>query len=559
MSAPRRTVGFNFLEEPELPGPQVTEAQAEQIVAQHYGLTARAKLLGSNQDCNFLLYDAADDIVGVLKIANPAFNATELDAQDVAADLIAETEPSLRIAVPLPNLAGDKCTMLSGLLDKTAYIRLLRFLPGGTLYESGYLPPAAVAGLGDVAGRVSRALAGFEHPGLDRALQWDPRYGAGVVAQLLSHVADPARRSTVEQAAAAAWSRIRPLADRLPRQATHLDLTDANVVVTRGAGGAAHPDGVIDFGDLSHSWAVSELAITASSVLGHDGSDPTSILPAVRAFHAIRPLSADEAEVVWPILVLRTAVLIVSGAQQATLDPGNAYVVEQTDGEIRMFEQATSVPIDVMTALIKADLGLAHEPGGVSVEAPLIADLDPAGVVTLDLSSQSDAFDSAFVSGGWLRPDFESELARAAVDAGAALVVTRFGEPRLSRTTPLSQRSPEVVCTGIGLWPALDTGVVAPWDGELVDGGANGLTLRGRDYALTLSGVTPTGGSGLRAGEPLAGLSAGRWAQLSVRPTDAPVAPPLTSAELSRGWLALSRDPASASRPARRAGKPSHR
>ena len=184
MSTPRRTVGFNFLEEPELPGPQVTEAQAEQIVAQHYGMTARAKLLGSNQDCNFIISDATDDIVGVLKIANPAFNATELEAQDAAADLIADAEPSLRIAVPLPNVAGEKCTVITGLLEKTAYVRLLRYLPGGTLLESGYLPPASVAGLGEVAARVSRALAGFHHPGLDRALQWDPQYGADVVAQL---------------------------------------------------------------------------------------------------------------------------------------------------------------------------------------------------------------------------------------------------------------------------------------------------------------------------------------------------------------------------------------
>ena len=59
--------------------------------------------------------------------------------------------------------------------------------------------------------------------------------------------------------------------------------------------GSAAPDGVIDFGDLSDTWAVSDLAITASSVLGHAGSEPISILPAVRAFHAVRPLTAAEA------------------------------------------------------------------------------------------------------------------------------------------------------------------------------------------------------------------------------------------------------------------------
>jgi 4-aminobutyrate aminotransferase-like enzyme/Ser/Thr protein kinase RdoA (MazF antagonist) len=545
VSTARRTVGFNFLEEPELPGPQVTETQAERIVAEYYGITARAKLLGSNQDCNFVVYDASDGVVGILKIANPAFNATELEAQDAAADVIAEAEPSLRIAVPMPNLAGEKCTAITDLLDKTAYVRLLKFLPGGTLYESGYLSPAAVAALGEVAGRVSRALAGFEHPGLDRALQWDLRYGADVVRQLVSHISDPAQQAKAEEAATVAWSRIAPIADRLPRQATHLDLTDANLVVTRGAGGTAAPDGIIDFGDLSHTWAVSELAITVSSVLGHSGSDPTSILPAVRAFHAIRPLSADEAEVLWPMLVLRTAVLIVSGAQQAALDPDNAYVTEQTDGEIRMFEQATSIPVDVMTALIKADLSLAVEPGGISVDAALIDGLDPVDVVTLDLSSQSDTYDSAFVPGGWLRVDIEDQVAREAVDHGATLVVTRFGQPRLRYAQPLNQDSPDVVPTGVSLWPAAHTRAVAPWDGEVVDGGERSVTLRGSSYELTLSGVIPVASPGdrVRAGDDLADLPAGRWAEARAQPVGAPPAPHMTTAELSRGWLALCRDP----------------
>ena len=82
----------------------------------------------------------------------------------------------------------------------------------------------------------------------------------------------------------------------------------------------------------------------------------------MRAFHAVRPLSTAEADAVWPLLVLRTAVLIVSGAQQASLDPDNPYITEQSGGEWRMFEQATSVPIDVMTAVIRADLGSPRGP-----------------------------------------------------------------------------------------------------------------------------------------------------------------------------------------------------
>ncbi len=76
MTTDRRTVGFNFLEEPELPAPQVSEEQAEQILREHYGLQVRANSLGSQQDRNFTVVAADGSVVGVLKIANPAFNTT---------------------------------------------------------------------------------------------------------------------------------------------------------------------------------------------------------------------------------------------------------------------------------------------------------------------------------------------------------------------------------------------------------------------------------------------------------------------------------------------------
>ncbi|PXX08837.1 aminotransferase [Mycolicibacterium moriokaense] len=529
------SVGFNFLEAPELPAPQVSEVQAEDILASHYGLRARATSLGSQQDKNFVVNGPDGEVVGVLKIANPAFNATEIEAQDLAADRIAEAEPTLRVAVGVPNLSGQKCTAITGLVDGTAYVRLLRYLPGGTLQDSGYLSPTAIAGLGEVAGRVSRALDGFSHPGLDRVLQWDLRYGTDIVAELISHVADPVQRARIEATARDAWTRIASLADDLPRQAVHLDMTDANVVVSRTAGGTPHPDGIIDFGDLSDSWAVSELAITASSVLGHPGTDPTSILPAVRAFHAIRPLTTVEVDAVWPLLVLRTAVLLVSGAQQAMLDPDNPYLTDQSGGERRMFEQAASIPIDVMTEVIRADLGLASQPGPVTGS---LVDVDPASVVTLDLATTSDVYDFALSDNGSLKVGFEDELARAAVQDGALLVVTQHGQARLSRSLKLSQESPDVVATGISLWAASSTPMVAPWDGDV-----DGSTLRGAEYELTLAGVDVQASGQVSAGQQLAEAPAGQWVEVGVRPVGAPAAPLFVQSEIAPGWLALTRDP----------------
>ena len=302
-------------------------------------------------------------------------------------------------------------------------------------------------------------------------------------------------------------------------------------------GGTRHPDGIIDFGDLSDTWAVCEVAITLSSVLGHSGATPTSILPGIKAFHAIRPLSAAEADVIWPLLVLRTAVLIVSGAQQAVLDPDNEYLTNQSDDEIRMFEQATSVPVDLMTAVIRAELGFTEVHDAVHGES-LIPGLDVASVRTLDLSAVSDVFDTD--DEDFLTAAFQDALARSAVDGGAALVITRFGEPNLTRAPLLSQDSPDVVATGLSLWPAEAVTLMAPWPGEVIRSDGE-FTLRGADYELTVTGEATA--ERVEAGAVLTRLAAGAWATVRVRPVGVPVAPEFTTSELAPGWLALSRDP----------------
>jgi len=165
----------------------------------------------------------------------------------------------------------------------------------------------------------------------------------------------------VTAAARAAWSRVEPLAGQLPWQAVHGDVTDDNVVCHLERG-LRTPDGIIDFGDLTNSWAVGELAVAITSVLRHAGAEPCSALPAVRAFGELRPLSAEEAAVLWPLVVMRAAVLVVSGEQQAAIDGVNDYVTGALEHERRLFERAMSVPAEVMTGLILAELGLDGEP-----------------------------------------------------------------------------------------------------------------------------------------------------------------------------------------------------
>ena len=484
--------GVDFFAYGALPVPRVTIQDAERMAESSFGLTVRAQPLGSQQDSNFLLAEPAGAVAGVLKIANPAFSAAEIEAQDAAAERVAGAG-GLRAGTVLH---GPVTVPVDG---GVALARVLRYLPGGTLAGAGrYLSPRVVAGLGTVAGQVSRALRPFTHPGLDRVLQWDLRHALRVVAALAGHVRDEGLRARVTSAAEAAWGRVEPLAGQLPWQTVHGDVTDDNVVC-RLERGLRTPDGIIDFGDLTTSWAVGELAVAITSVLRHAGAEPCSVLPAVRAFGELRPLSAEEAAVLWPLVVLRAAVLVVSGEQQAAIDDGNDYVTGALEHERRLFDRATSVPAEVMTGLILAELGLGGGPlrsrrAGAGPGAP-----DLGHCAVLDLSVQSDAVDE----GAWLEPGLEDRLARGLLADGYDAVATRFGEARLTASAVLAGVSPATVATGIDLWTAAPVELPAE---------------------LTVSGD-------------------GTRVHVSLRAEGAPEVPPLVRPEYAAGWLSLVADP----------------
>ncbi|WP_395243813.1 aminotransferase [Agromyces sp. MMS24-K17] len=540
------TTAFDFFATGGLPVPTLTTAEAEAIARDRFGLAAVASELGSQQDQNFLLVaaagadapgrsDAPGRPVGVLKVAKAAFTVDDVRTQDAVAEAVAAADPDLRVSTaPQPAELVD--TRL-GLLA----IRVIRFLDGGTFSGDGALGARVVAAMGDVVGRVSAALAGVDLPGLDRVLQWDLRHADRVVAELAPHLpggdAADGLRCRVEAAAAAAWAEVSAVADGLRVQAGHFDLTDDNLV--RGASGL--PDGVIDFGDVTRSWAVGELATLIAGLLHHADVDPAATLPAIRAFHARHPLTAAEVRALWPLVVLRGAVLVASGAQQLVLDASNDYAAERAGGELRSFERAVEVPTAVMTALVADALGVdvpRFAPGGDDeAEAVPVADL--AGAARLDLDVESDLVDD----GAWLEAGLADRVAHDLLRRSAPAVATRYGAVRLDGSPAHPAEAPATIATGVDLWVAVPTVLRAPGSGavHLVDGG---LRLAGASADLVLRGVHAhvADGATVAAGADLAEAAAGERVGVQVVAPGADV-PARVPAALAAGWLARAADP----------------
>ena len=532
---------FDFFGSPTLANPDVPLERAGRIAREVYGRDGTLTPLGSQQDCNIRLESGDPDTPRtVLKIANPAFHVRELEAQNAAMSWVADRNPGLELPAVLPALDGAELTAVE-IAGESCVARLVTYVEGELLAAAPYLSPATLSGLGDLVAVMSAALADFDHVGLDRRLQWDLRHAKRVVDLLLPHVGE-ADRAAALTAAVARAELVMAGVGELPVQPIHGDLTEDNVVGRRDEARRLLPSGIIDFGDLAYSWRVGDLAVACTSLLYRAASDPTLVLPVVRAFDARLPLTDGELEALWPLVVERAAVLVVSGQQQVSISPDNDYAGGARARDWSIFECATSVPLPVMTAALRHALG--RSPSGPVVGSQaygrLLPALDPTDVALLDLSSTGEGVDS----GRWLETGAESEIAGRATAGTASVAVTRYGECRLTRSRPDTDDPPQNCALHVEVRLPSEQALTAPFDGAMQTLGDGVVELHGHGVTMTLAGVARQSTGAVKAGDPMG--SAGPD-PLSIQLCSvAGVAPPMfCTPQLAAGWLAVCADPSS--------------
>ncbi len=522
--------GVDFFAQGALPAPRVSLDEAVWIAGAHFGIDATAHTLGSQQDQNFLLrHRAGHQPVGVLKLANSRVGRHEIEAQILASELLAEQLPDVRVATTLTDAAGTRMFELVETSEGPLVAHVVRYLPGATLRQRGYLSPQVVAALGRLSANVSAALADFEHPGLERVLQWDLRNGARAVELLLEHVPDEQLRERLGRASARAAETVAALdgGGALPLQPGHFDLTDENVLAS-AAGAIPVPDGVIDLGDLSISWRVAELATAIASLLHHPGAEPHTLIPAVQAFHRIRPLGSDEIDALWPLVLIRSAVLVVSSHQQVALDGDHSHAATGLEHELEIFDRASSVPPAVMTNLVRDALGLELAALALPRSRGTLLDRAPA---RLDLSTCSTLMDE----GAWLDPEAGQRLVEQELNRSGAVALP-YALAQLPRARALARSSQPTVPTVTDVWFEEDTDLSAPWTGDTTTSRPGLVVLENAELTLTLEGANPS----MTA---LATAPAGGRVRIQIT-AGGDAVPDCVRPEYARGWLPLTADAA---------------
>ena len=539
--------------------PAVTEEDAAAIALAHYGTHATARELGSNQDRNFVL-EESDGTRSVLRIDNPVFGDEARDAQHAAIDVYR----AAGVAVPamLPGLDGriTQRTVLGHAARRSA------FADGESMVDVGYLAPVVMEEFGALAAASVNALAKLAHPGLDRSHMWIMAVAHEETVKLARAIPDGTLRQRVLDAVDEAQIVLRSVADRLPMQAIHGDLTDDNVLGVRGDDSRRHPHTVIDLGDLAYGWRVSELAVTASSLLHHEPERPLRILDAIAAFHRDAPLSEAEMRAVWPLIVLRGGILVASGWRQMEIDGDNDYARERIAGEQAVFDAATALPLTEAVEQVLARLRPTVRTARADANGtPLRALLPALGgrVDVLDVGVESTALDG----GRWLDDDVEEQLVSATLHRGAAAAVLPYGVYRLTRSvTDATDAAPTwPIATEVRVAPGGEQLVATPVPGTVVR--ANGQTVlldQGNGWLLRIDGVEAAcvPGQSVAAGTSIGVLPASDCTRVlavllaradavdgptapivSLEPTD-PGRSPLVEPDRVPAWARFTRDPA---------------
>lgn len=297
--------------------PRFDEAEACAIGGTCFGIATNGAVnLGSERDQTFLLTRNREPLA-VLKVSNTAESTATLDMEALVVRHIARVDPSLRVAQPLMRLAAEDADdplsyrAQTGGAQPPHWCRAYPVIPGRMRCAQSELSDRAVIAWGETVARLARAMRGFSHPSAHRSLPWDLK-GVPAVRGMVSAIRVPEWSAAVEQTLDRYDATIAPRWESLRAQVVHGDLNVDNAIVDENG----MITGIVDFGDMSHTALITDLAsVIDSLVLGRAGEEPFRIARLVLdGYQRITPLEADELVLISDAWAARAAAGIAIGS-----------------------------------------------------------------------------------------------------------------------------------------------------------------------------------------------------------------------------------------------------
>ena len=298
--------------------PKFTAKEVKDIANRLYGLTGKLSPLDSERDQNFRIKTKTGNQF-VIKIANNAETPAMIDMQIKALEHITQTNPDLSVPEVLFSRNGLAIEQVQAQNGAKHGFRILTYLPG--------IPPkddptelALLRPMGASLAQLAQSLRGFFHSGANYELLWDLKH-TSKLRQYLPHITDANHHELASYFLDRFDQNVLPQIPKLRAQILHNDLTPDNIIVAENDPGCIV--GMIDFGDMTHTLLIIDLATTIAQMLrGH--ADLLGVaVEIIAGYHEINPLEDAELRILYDLIAARLTMLNVIAAWRVTLHPEN--------------------------------------------------------------------------------------------------------------------------------------------------------------------------------------------------------------------------------------------
>jgi 4-aminobutyrate aminotransferase-like enzyme/Ser/Thr protein kinase RdoA (MazF antagonist) len=393
--------------------PQFSAAQACEIGRAAFGIEAvDARSLGSERDQAFLLTSSSGAGAAVLKVSNPAEDPVMLDMEAQAALHARRFDPGLTIALPRTAGPGQAGPVAGG--DDVAgrrarwefrgtgyWLRAYDVLPGRARLDPLTLPDEALTAWGETAARLGVALRGFIHPRAIRRLPWDVQHAAQA-RPMTNSIQDPGARAAVTAVLDRFDASVAPRWGLLRAQVIHSDLTSDNVLADEDG----LITGIVDFGDMTYTALLADLASVLESLIG--GRDRDEMFRVARlvidGYERILPLEPLERELIGELWAARAAVTVAIASWRAAAgleDP--AFALRFNEAALAMVENLLTAGWERTARHLGADpAGSPYVRESSDRPADLISRRDTVFGPAMEPLSYTEPIEMASASGVWM-------------------------------------------------------------------------------------------------------------------------------------------------------------
>ncbi|HEV7766455.1 MAG TPA: phosphotransferase, partial [Thermoanaerobaculia bacterium] len=417
---------------------------AERVAREYFGTEGVATALTSERDQNFCVETAGGTRI-VLKIANATEDRAMLEAQQQA---LMHVEKHVDVTPHvLRAKSGETLVEVTGPDGRSHLAWAITWLDGRPLALAPRKSRELLEDFGRNIGALALALATFDAPAIHRDFYWDLANGRAIVARFRELIANEDLGRTVDLLMASFDAHTAPLLAKLPRAAIHGDPNDYNVLVGGGTDVESRNQmvtGFVDFGDMTHSYRIGDLAIALAYVLC-DESDPlATAVTMVRGYCEEIASTDEELAALFGLVVLRLCTSVCIAADQLRQRPDNVYLGVSQQAIARLLPILAAIPFPLAEAAFREAAGIGAAPAAKRVVAylerqasiPPILGVDPQTEpsIVLDLG-----VDSALISGD-ARENAEPYVTMRVFDemhrADVSLAIGRYDEARLIYTEP---------------------------------------------------------------------------------------------------------------------------